>query len=147
MQTLQLAKQLCLNLRDTEIKFSKTFNILQLNRLLVNKMTHINQVPYMSKKTKFNFLFLHSTQFYFSLFNVNSNSIIKISNRYQLCLQIWILMSFQETLVSKKQKKTKKNTQNAQKPKICKKNKDCHLQHLYHYHNNKTKLKFITRIF
>ena len=26
----------------------------------------------------------------------------------QLCLQIWILMSFQETLVSKKQKKTKK---------------------------------------
>ena len=39
----------------------------------------------------------------------------------QLCLQIWILMSFQETLVSKKQKKTKKNTQNAQKTKICKK--------------------------
>ena len=62
MQTLQLAKQLCLNLRDTEIKFSKTFNILQLNRLLVNKMIHINQAPYMSKKTKFNFLFLHSTQ-------------------------------------------------------------------------------------
>jgi len=26
----------------------------------------------------------------------------------QLCLRIWILMSFQETLVSKKQKKTKK---------------------------------------
>ena len=39
----------------------------------------------------------------------------------QLCLQIWILMSFQETLVSKKQKKTKKNTQNAQKPKSQKK--------------------------
>jgi len=39
----------------------------------------------------------------------------------QLCLQIWILMSFQETLVSKKQKKTKKNTQNAQKPKFAKK--------------------------
>ena len=38
----------------------------------------------------------------------------------QLCLQIWILMSFQETLVSKKQK-TKKNTQNAQKPKLAKK--------------------------
>ena len=49
----------------------------------------------------------------------------------QLCLQIWILMSFQETLVSKKQKKkTKKNTQNAQKPKFAKKNKDCQLQHL-----------------
>ena len=30
-------------------------------------------------------------------------------------------MSFQETLVSKKQKKNKKNTQNAQKTKICKK--------------------------
>jgi len=30
-------------------------------------------------------------------------------------------MSFQETLVSKKQKKTKKNTQNAQKPKLQKK--------------------------
>ena len=120
MQTLQLAKQLCLNLRDTEIKFSKTFNILQLNRLLVNKMTHINQAPYMSKKTKFNFLFLHSTQFYFSLFNVNSNSIIKISNRYQLCLQIWILMSFQETLVSKKQKKQKKILK-MHKNQICKK--------------------------
>ena len=39
----------------------------------------------------------------------------------QLCLQIWILMSFQETLVSKKQKKTKKNTQNAQKPNLQKK--------------------------
>jgi hypothetical protein len=39
-------------------------------------------------------------------------------------------MSFQETLVSKKQKKTKKNTQNAQKPKFAKKNKDCQLQHL-----------------
>ena len=65
----------------------------------------------------------------------------------QLCLQIWILMSFQETLVSKKQKKTKKNTQNAQKPKFAKKNKDCHLPHLYHCHNNKTRLKFITRIF
>ena len=39
----------------------------------------------------------------------------------QLCLRIWILMSFQETLVSKKQKKTKKNTQNAQKPKLQKK--------------------------
>ena len=38
----------------------------------------------------------------------------------QLCLQIWILMSFQETLVSKKQKK-QKNTQNAQKPKFAKK--------------------------
>jgi len=38
----------------------------------------------------------------------------------QLCLQIWILMSFQETLVSKKQK-NKKNTQNAQKPKLQKK--------------------------
>jgi len=32
-------------------------------------------------------------------------------------------MSFQETLVSKKQKKTKKNTQNAQKPKFAKKTK------------------------
>ena len=148
MQTLQLAKQLCLNLRDTEIKFSKTFNILQLNRLLVNKMIHINQAPYMSKKTKFNFLFLHSTQFYFSLFNfnVNSNSIIKISNRYQLCLQIWILMSFQETLVSKKQKKQKKYSK-CTKTKIAKKNKDCYLPHLYHCHNNKTRLKFITRIF
>ena len=30
-------------------------------------------------------------------------------------------MSFQETLVSKKQKKTKKNTQNVQKPKLQKK--------------------------
>jgi len=30
-------------------------------------------------------------------------------------------MSFQETLVSKKQKKNKKNTQNAQKPKFAKK--------------------------
>ena len=38
----------------------------------------------------------------------------------QLCLQIWILMSFQETLVSKKQKK-QKNTQNAQKNQNCKK--------------------------
>jgi len=38
-------------------------------------------------------------------------------------------MSFQETLVSKKQKK-QKNTQNAQKPKFAKKNKDCQLQHL-----------------
>jgi len=47
----------------------------------------------------------------------------------QLCLRIWILMSFQETLVSKKQKK-QKNTQNVQKPKLAKKNKDCQLQHL-----------------
>jgi hypothetical protein len=39
-------------------------------------------------------------------------------------------MSFQETLVSKKQKKNKKNTQNAQKPKFAKKNKDCQFQHL-----------------
>ena len=40
----------------------------------------------------------------------------------QLCLRIWILMSFQETLVSKKQKQTKKNTQNVQKkPKLQKK--------------------------
>jgi len=39
-------------------------------------------------------------------------------------------MSFQETLVSKKQKKTKKNTQNAQKTKIAKKNKECNLPHL-----------------
>jgi len=59
MQTLQLAKQLCLNLRDTEIKFSKTFNILQLNRLLVNKMIHINQAPYMSKENK-NLIFFYS---------------------------------------------------------------------------------------
>ena len=40
----------------------------------------------------------------------------------QLCLQIWILMSFQETLVSKKQKKTKKYSK-CTKTKICKKTK------------------------
>ena len=39
----------------------------------------------------------------------------------QLCLQIWILMSFQETLVSKKQKKTKKKYSKCTKTKICKK--------------------------
>ena len=55
-------------------------------------------------------------------------------------------MSFQETLVSKKQKK-QKNTQNAQKPKFAKKNKDCYLQHLYHYHNNKTKLNLSQEYF
>ena len=38
----------------------------------------------------------------------------------QLCLQIWILMSFQETLVSKKQKKPKKYSK-CTKTKICKK--------------------------
>jgi len=38
----------------------------------------------------------------------------------QLCLQIWILMSFQETLVSKKQKKQKKYSK-CTKTKICKK--------------------------
>jgi len=38
----------------------------------------------------------------------------------QLCLQIWILMSFQETLVSEKQKKTKKYSK-CTKTKICKK--------------------------
>ena len=148
MQTLQLAKQLCLNLRDTEIKFSKTFNILQLNRLLVNKTIHTNQALTCPRKQNLIF-FSALNSFYFSLFNfnVNSNSIIKISNRYQLCLQIWILMSFQETLVSKKQKKTKKKYSKCTKTKNCKKNKDCYLQHLYHCHNNKTRLKFITRIF
>jgi len=65
----------------------------------------------------------------------------------QLCLRIWILMSFQETLVSKKQKKTKKNTQNAQKPKFAKKTKIANFSIFNSYHNNKTKLKFITRIF
>ena len=39
----------------------------------------------------------------------------------QLCLRIWILMSFQETLVSKKQKKNKKKYSKCTKPKICKK--------------------------
>ncbi len=36
------------------------------------------------------------------------------------------LMSFQETLVSKKQKKQKKIFKMYTKPKTCKKNKDCH---------------------
>ena len=40
----------------------------------------------------------------------------------QLCLRIWILMSFQETLVSKKQKKQKKYSK-CTKTKICKKKK------------------------
>jgi len=65
----------------------------------------------------------------------------------QLCLRIWILMSFQETLVSKKQKKTKKNTQNVQKTKIAKKTKNATFRIFNSYHNNKTRLKFITRIF
>ncbi len=108
MQTLQLAKHLCLKLRDTEIKFSKTFNILQLNRLTVNKMTHINQIPLTCQRKQKEFNFLFCTHFTFLYLMSILNSIIKISNRYQLCLQIWILMSFQETLVSKKQKKTKK---------------------------------------
>ena len=56
-------------------------------------------------------------------------------------------MSFQETLVSKKQKKTKKNTQNAQKPKFAKKTKIANLSIFNSYYNNKTRLKFITRIF
>ena len=56
------------------------------------------------------------------------------------------LMSFQEMLVSKKQKK-QKNTQNAQKPKLAKKTKIATFRIFNSYHNNKTKLKFITRIF
>ena len=56
-------------------------------------------------------------------------------------------MSFQETLVSKKQKKAKKNTQNAQKPKLQKKTKIATFRIFNSYHNNKTRFKIITRIF
>jgi hypothetical protein len=63
-------------------------------------------------------------------------------------------MSFQETLVSKKQKQTKKilkmykKTKNAQKPKnLQKKTKIADFSIFNSYHNNKTRLKFITRIF
>ena len=67
-QTLQLAKHLCLNLRDTEIKFSKTFNILQLNRLLVNKMIHINQARTCPRKRNLIFFSALNSNFTFHYF-------------------------------------------------------------------------------
>jgi hypothetical protein len=58
-------------------------------------------------------------------------------------------MSFQETLVSKKQKQTKKILKMyKKKTKFAKKKtKIADFSIFNSYHNNKTRLKFITRIF
>jgi hypothetical protein len=56
-------------------------------------------------------------------------------------------MSFQETLVSKKQKKTKKILKMHKNQNLQKKTKIANFSIFNSYHNNKTKLKFITRIF
>jgi len=57
-------------------------------------------------------------------------------------------MSFQETLVSKKKKKTKKKYSKCTKNQnLQKKTKIANFSIFNSYHNNKTRLKFITRIF